>query len=284
MGDENAAYVACCHVSLERGFMQGRSKAFAVVASWLLPSLFAVGTVVPTQAHAAGSSGKDGPQVFRTLAKVEIGAAGEIVSVVPEERLGSSIGSAVEKSVRMLSFAPAAVGGKPVAGVTYVRMKGCAAPLGQDQYRLAFEYEWHGPGQPRIVQPAYPRDALMRGISGNFDVQITVQPDGTARLDQVTVTQGGMRAEKAFADSIGAWVGALRYEPEVVAGKPVSTSLVVPLEFSLETSGRALKAEARKARAENMQSDACQLAFGLEQERSKATVALDSPFVITGSR
>lgn len=260
--------------------MQGRSKAFAVVASWLLPSLFAVGTVVPTQAHAAGSSGKDGPQVFRTFAKVEIGAAGEVVSVVPEDRLGSSVGSALEESVRMLSFAPAAVDGKPVAGVTYVRMKGCAAPLGQGQYRLVFEYLAHGPGQPRIVQPAYPRYARMRGISGNFDVQITVQPDGTARLDQVTVTEGGMRAEKAFADSIGAWVGALRYEPEVVAGKPVATSLVVPLEFSLETS---LKAEARKARAEK-QSDACQLAFGLEQEQSKATVALDSPFVIKGGR
>lgn len=233
----------------------------------------------------ASASGADAPamglpQVFRTFAKVEIGPTGEIVSVVPEARLGAAIGAGLEKAIRTLSFAPAAVSGQPVAGTTFVRMMGCAAALGSEQYRIAFAYESHGPGYSRMLPPAYPPNALRSSTGGDFDVQITVQPDGKARLDQVATTRGGGRATKAFTPSIEAWAAAQRYEPETVNGKAVSTTLTIPLEYRLDTgpSPRRLRAEQRKLRHERLQSDACQLAFGLERERGQEPIALDSPF------
>lgn len=241
---------------------------------WLLLAL-------PSAAIAANGTDDrpdESPKVFRTFAKVEIGPAGDVVSVSPELRFGSEIGSAIEKSVRALSFAPAAVDGRPVAGTTYVRMMGCAAPIGQGDYRLAFEYTSHGPGYSQMPHPTYPASALRSGISGHFDVAMTVQPDGTMRLDEVATVQGGARAKRAFAESIGAWVAALRYEPETVAGKAVATSVSVPLEFNI--GERRWKVEAEKMRAKEVQSDACQLAFGRERAGRKEPVAFNSPFTL----
>jgi hypothetical protein len=262
--------------------MSGRMSSAVAVALWWVSSAIGGGVAMSGAASASGTDvpAKGKPQVFRTFAKVEIGQAGEIVSVVPEARLGADLGAGLEKTIRTLSFAPAAVNGQPVAGTTFVRMMGCAAALGSEQYRVAYAYESHGPGYSRMPHPAYPPNALRGGTEGDFDVQITVQPDGTARLVDVTATRGGDRAKKAFAESIAAWVSALRYEPETVDGKAVSTTLSIPLEYRLDPgpSPRKLRAEQQKVRSEHLQSDACQLAFGRERERRQEPIALNSPF------
>lgn len=220
------------------------------------------------------------PRVFHASAKVEIGPTGEIVGVVPDSQLGAEIGRAVERWLRVLSFTPAAVNGTPVAGTTYVRMMGCALPVSQETYRLAFAYSSHGPGYSKLPHPNYPATALRNGDSGDFDVQVSLQPDGTARLVNVTATRGGARAQKAFTASIEGWVSALRYEPETVDGKAVSTTLSIPLEYRLDLgpSPRKLRADQQKLRREHLQSDACQLAFGREREHRQESIALDSPF------
>ena len=133
-----------------------------------------------------------------------------------------------------------------------------------------------------MPHPPYPASALRSGISGHFDVKMKVQPDGTMRLDEIETRQGGAQAKRAFAESIGAWVAALRYEPETVAGKAVATSVSVPLEFNSDPiSARQWKAEEEKMRASEAQSDACQLAFGRERNRRPESVVLNSPFAVT---
>lgn len=221
------------------------------------------------------------PKVFHVVAKVEIGPTGDITRVIPDLALGREVGGAVERAVRALSFTPATVDDKPAAGTTFVRMMGCAVPLEQDGFRLAFAYTSHGPGYSKLPHPTYPAAALRIGATGHFEVQVTLQPDGTARMDQVRVIEGGARAEKTFAESIKAWVAELRYEPEMVAGKAVPTSMSIPLEFGMEPfSRKAWRAEQKALRDQQVQSDACQVAFGRERTRPSKSVALNSPFVL----
>lgn len=256
-------------------------SASAVVILGCAPA-GAVGLGIPDPGSAGGAKAhaQIEPRVFHASAKVEIGPTGEIVGVVPDSQLGAEIGRAVERWLRVLSFTPAAVNGTPVAGTTYVRMMGCALPVSQETYRLAFAYSSHGPGYSKLPHPNYPATALRNGDSGDFDVQVSLQPDGTARLVNVTATRGGARAQKAFTASIEGWVSALRYEPETVDGKAVSTTLSIPLEYRLDPgpSPRKLRADQQKLRREHLQSDACQLAFGREREHRQESIALDSPF------
>ena len=107
------------------------------------------------------------PKVFHVVAKVEIGPTGDITRVIPDLALGREVGGAVERAVRALSFTPATVDDKPAAGTTFVRMMGCAVPLEQDGFRLAFAYTSHGPGYSKFPHPTYPAAALRSGATAS---------------------------------------------------------------------------------------------------------------------
>lgn len=240
----------------------------------------AVAGASESSAHVASGANAE-PKVFYTHAKVEIGAGGEIASVVAEPDLGADIGAAVERYVRGLSFSPAAVDGIPVSGTTFVRMMGCAAPLDGQQYRLAFAYNSHGPGYTHHPYLPYPAHALRAGVSGILVARLTVQADGTARLDEVVPKVGGARAKRAFGATIESWVATLRYQPEHVAGKPVATPLSLALEFDLSPSSRKdRKAEEDAVVSARMKSDACQMAFARERGREPQSIAIESPFLL----
>lgn len=255
--------------------MTGQVSRRPTLLGGLIMLVLSGAATLESPARAAPATEEE-PRVFRTFAKVEIGAGGEVLGVVAQPELGPDIGAAVERSVRTLSFSPATVNGKPVSGTTYVRLMGCAAPIDGGAYRMAFDYLSHGPASLRIVHPTYPPNALRAGVEGAFLVQVIVQPDGTAKLDQVTHSADSARTLKTFAPAIEGWVSALRYDPERVDGKGVPTTVQIPLEFNLGSIRRAN----RTIQNQDRQSDACQIAFGRERERKPESLALNSPFTV----
>ena len=77
--------------------------------------------------------------------------------------------------------------------------------------------------------PAYPARAASRGTEGWVDVQFTVAADGSTRDVAVTGSSPAGIFERSVLDAIRDW----RYEPRVVAGKPVDQRVKLRVRFAL---------------------------------------------------
>jgi protein TonB len=78
--------------------------------------------------------------------------------------------------------------------------------------------------------PDYPRRAAERGAQGWVDVQFTVAADGSTRDAVVTGSSPAGLFEKSVLDAIRDW----RYEPRIVAGRPVDQRVEVRVRFELK--------------------------------------------------
>jgi TonB family protein len=83
----------------------------------------------------------------------------------------------------------------------------------------------------RIVHrsASYPPRAQERGIEGWVEVEFTVAADGTTRDPVVTAAEPEGVFEAAVLEAIAAW----RYEPRVVAGRPVDQRVVARIRFQM---------------------------------------------------
>lgn len=82
--------------------------------------------------------------------------------------------------------------------------------------------------QPRLLEQApvvYPQMARMTRLEGN--VVIDARIDETGRVSEMRVISGPTLLHQAAKDSLARW----RYEPGTLNGKPVTTHLVVTIQF-----------------------------------------------------
>ena len=237
-------------------------------------------------AAASASAGKRDEVVpFATQARVEIDAAGKVVQVVPDASLPAAFGDAVRNTVATWTFVPPTQDGIAVGGVTYVRLGACAADV-DGAVRLALRFQGTGPGRD-LRPPQYPMDELRAGRSASVEAAFQVGTDGRAAVEDIRVD--GARSERsatAFRAAIAKWIEDARFEPELVAGKPVPTRLRYPVTFAVMGSRvpKAVAGQAARMKEQhlNSQSETCQAALGKAESQERA-VALDSPFRLLSS-
>lgn len=219
--------------------------------------------------------------VFPTQARVEIGADGRVVSVAPDPKLPPLVGDAVRSTIAAWTFAPPRRDGQPVAGVTYVHLAACAAPV-DDGLRMAFDYLAHGPGRTGPMAPDFPRELMTPGAATRVKFTYRVQADGTAVVEEVDVEKGNARARGAARASMVQWIAANRFQPELIAGQPVPTRVSLPVDFIARKKTLGSRAPAMREAEKMLQAIAasnptCQVALAAAARRDR-TVVLDSPF------
>jgi TonB family protein len=81
-----------------------------------------------------------------------------------------------------------------------------------------------------VHRPAsYPQRARERGIEGWVEVEFTVGADGATRDPVITAAEPAGVFDDAVLEAIGAW----RYDPRTVAGKPVDQRVQARIRFQL---------------------------------------------------
>ncbi len=215
------------------------------------------------------------PVALTTTVRVEVGAAGQVVSAIADEKLTPALVDPVLAGARALRFGLPAEASS--SGVTFVQIRVCVAPVG-DGAAVATQYLANGPRAVDYPPPAYPMSAAKAGRSGDFKVTLQVGADGKPTLEAIRDASGAT-VRSDFRQSIAEWVPRLRYEPEQLAGKPVATRVEVPLSFEVFGSQRSLAVDLERKRKESDTSDLCQRAMD-EQKPAPVAVALDSPFVL----
>lgn len=222
-------------------------------------------------ATTAGAQIAATPEVvaFSASVRVELDAAGKPVSVKAPENLPATVREFIEKRVGTWQYSPALQGGQPVPAVTFVSIGACAIPAG-DGFRLGLDFKGNGPrlisASGHLPPPSYPSEALRSGVSGTYRVTYSILADGSTRVASVDVVDGRSPYSKVFRASIERWAETLRYEPELVGGKPVSTSMSLPIEFSIHRDRRTgeawRKAYLAELKARAIASSECTAAAG----------------------
>lgn len=177
---------------------------------------------------------------FNASVKVEVDATGRPVKVEAPAALPEAIRRSIEKRVATWQYQPAKQGGVAVPATTYVSVGACAIPTpAGNGFALGIDYKGNGPrlvsDADRMTPPPYPHDALIAGISGVYRVSYAIQPDGSTRIEDVVQLEGaGGRYLKSFRKTLSQWAQGMRYDPEVVNGTPVATTMSFPVVFRLQ--------------------------------------------------
>ncbi len=79
------------------------------------------------------------------------------------------------------------------------------------------------------IEPQYPREALIEGISGYVLVEFTIEPDGTVSDPKVLESEPNRIFDRNAVRAIYKW----KFKPRIVDGKPVARRATQRLDFNL---------------------------------------------------
>lgn len=206
----------------------------------MLPALALL--VAATPAFGAGPVGKNDVVAFNASVLVEVDATGKPIRVEAPADLPEAIRAFVQKRVASWQYTPARQDGRAVSAVTYVKVGACAVPLPDGKgYSLGVDFKGNGPrlasANERMAPPPYPAEMRRKGAQGTYSVNYTIQPDGSTRVSSVEVVEGGNQYARVFRATLEGWVEKFRYDPELVNGQAVATTMSVPVEFRLGPVG-----------------------------------------------
>lgn len=80
------------------------------------------------------------------------------------------------------------------------------------------------------IEPQYPRQALIQGISGWVEVEFTIEPDGSVSKPRIIASEPSRIFDRNAIRAIYKW----KFKPRVVGGKAVARRATQRLEFNLQ--------------------------------------------------
>lgn len=80
------------------------------------------------------------------------------------------------------------------------------------------------------IEPQYPREALIQGVSGWVEVEFTIEPDGSVSDPRVVASDPPRIFERNAIRAIYKW----KFKPRIIDGKPVARRATQRLDFNLQ--------------------------------------------------
>lgn len=123
-------------------------------------------------------------------------------------------------------FRPARLNGMPVTSTTRISAAAMIEPVnGSDVDVLIVDIQT-GPWLRRVMPPSYPADMARHGLGGSAVVSFVIDADGIPR-DVRFLEASDLRIENAVVRTLDRW----RFNPEIIAGRPSTERVAVPIWF-----------------------------------------------------
>jgi hypothetical protein len=197
--------------------------------------LAAMFPLVPAAAQAAA----DEVHVL-VLAAVSVGPEGEVTAVeLVRPPLPDPVRDVLQQAVRGFRFAPVRIDGAPASVTTGMLLSTCLVGAGAE-LAVAVQPTRIGPQpleqQARMPVPRELFPSIRKGMS--LAIDFTVQADGSARVDAMTLPRLSGRERRAVEKLYADMIGGMRFIPDHVNGQPVATRMTWPVTISPAASGR----------------------------------------------
>ncbi|MBS0591216.1 MAG: energy transducer TonB [Proteobacteria bacterium] len=182
--------------------------------------------------------------------EVQIAPDGHVSDYVLASDLAKPVASLVEKNVRGWIFEPVLINGRAVVAKTAVNMAIKAEPVDESNYRLRIVDVHFGGAtlsKAHMYPPKYPAQAIRAGVGGKVVLALRLDENGNVaeavpyqtNLDVRTRTEKEAELyrqilEKASLDAAKRWHYDLT---EKYDGKPIRSSVLVPVAYSLDSRG-----------------------------------------------
>lgn len=222
---------------------------------------------------------------FIAEARVEVDESGTLVKVEAAQDLPEGVRTFIEQQLKTWKYVRRHREGETGNAATWVSLGACAVPVANGGYTMGLAY--HGNG-PRIAGGGMwtVSNGLFHAVSkaqtaGRLDIRFVVGADGKATVESVDGATDG-RIRKLMRPAIEDWLERMRFDPEVIGGRPVATRQTLPLEFK-QGDGRRPTREDLQAHA--MESAQCKRAAAAGQAVGPGmrAVAVDSVMDIVPS-
>ncbi|HRO62456.1 energy transducer TonB [Thermomonas sp.] len=218
--------------------------------------------------------------------RVDVDAQGKVLHVEAPADFPEAVRDYVERRVATWQYLPAHENGIAVSATTWVRVGMCALPVAEG-YRMGLDFKGNGPGSLNSLTgfwspPQYPMDAMRRGVGGSYTVHFAIQDDGSAKVTALEAEdKDGKRHLSWFRDGLNRWVSDMRYQPELVNGRPVHTEMKIRVSFRSGDDPLPTPAERQaESEARALTSRECLAAAG---PTGLVPVAQNSPVKVTPS-
>lgn len=187
------------------------------------------------------ASDADDTLVLNAKARVAVDAEGRVTDVafVDAEKLISAVREPLDRAIRSWAFEPARKGDRAVSSETTVKVGLRAERLGdEDAFVLSITSASAGPDTTVHQHPRYPVEAVRARISGRVVVRVHYDADGVptdivteeAEYDRNESWHQARAIEKATHEAVRSW----RFQPEIVDGQPLASSVLVPMTFCVK--------------------------------------------------
>jgi len=79
------------------------------------------------------------------------------------------------------------------------------------------------------IEPQYPREALIEGISGWVDIEFTIEADGSVSNPKIISSNPRRMFDRNAVRAIYKW----KFKPRIVDGKPVARRATQRIDFNI---------------------------------------------------
>jgi len=194
------------------------------------PALIEEAMVLPEYPEAERKARIEGTVLLQAQV-LKDGSVGEI-TVVEGIEGHPALEESAKDALSQWRFTPATEDGKPVDMTIQIplafrvdndKKAGSDAEAGETMPQLITE---------SIIRPEYPEEARDAGVTGKLLLEAEVNPDGTP--GKITIKEG-IAGYPGFDQMAIEAVKQWKFKPGTKDGKPVTSTVMIPLEFDLDT-------------------------------------------------
>ena len=177
---------------------------------------------------------------FRYDLALDIDTQGHVQHVTLPDGVPPPFVAPLEKAANGWTFKAPVRDGAPVTARTYARVRLVLVPQDNEHYGMRIDVLSNGPSLRFTRNPVFPPEMMRARAEGTVIMSATVQPDGSVtdiELKKAELSQHDVvntpRAARLFAEAARKAMQTMQARPEWVGGKPVATSIELPVSFGL---------------------------------------------------
>lgn len=171
------------------------------------------------------------PKILSLTWNISVDANGHVSRLESENKLPPELQERLEREIRTWQFKAGTVDGRAAETDSKLYVRLSVEPIDGERSALRVVRAGTGGGYGTIVQPSYPEVSLRARRQGL--VLLQVRYDESGRVVDAALFEKAPYADKPLVDAALAAVRRWAFKPEVVGGRPLASTALVPVCFGL---------------------------------------------------